>query len=209
LNSTVYRAYTNLHIGDYELGYLQARQFFDDNPHINYGSIEGIGLHVLGCSALVVADYEEALDRCHQAVECFRERPSVPVWSTLSLTAYTIAAELGGDEAAAKGHLLEVLQIASRVKLPNVFLLILPPAALLAADMGEVERAIELYEMACQHPFVANSHWYKDVVGKRLGEMAKGLSPEVVEAARQRGKERDPGETARELLAEFEALEKE
>ena len=209
LSSIVFRAYTNLHIGDYELAYLQARQVFDDNPQLDFGFIEGIGHNVLGCSALVSEEYEEALDRCHQAVECFREIPTTPTWLTLCLTAYAIAAVLGADKALAKQHLLEVLQLAARVKLPVVKLLILPPAALLVAEKGEVERAIELTEMSCRHPFVANSQWYSDVMGKRMDDMATGLSSEIIDAARQRGRERDPLETAKEILAELEAEQEE
>ena len=85
----------------------------------------------------------------------------------------------------------------------------LPIAALFLADRGEVERAVELFETACQHPFVANSQWYTDVVGKRIDEMAKGLSPDIAEAARHRGRARDPRDTIEGLLAELEAGEKE
>ena len=51
---------------------------------------------------------------------------------------------------------------------------------------------------------VGNSVWFADVVGNEITAAAESLPPEVVAAAKDRGRARDLWETARELLAELE-----
>jgi hypothetical protein len=85
-------------------------------------------------------------------------------------------------------------------------LLRLPAAALLSIDQGELVRAVELYEVACSDPYKANSQWFVDVYDKQIAAMSKSLTTEVVDTARQRGREREPWETAEELLAELESV---
>jgi hypothetical protein len=51
---------------------------------------------------------------------------------------------------------------------------------------------------------VANSRWFEDVVGGHILATATTLPPEVVAAAKARGRARDLWETAAEILAEFE-----
>lgn len=77
--------------------------------------------------------------------------------------------------------------------------------ALLLADSGEPERTVELYALATRYPFVAKSRWFEDVFGHRIDAVAATLPPEVVEAARERGRARDLKVMVQELLAEFEA----
>jgi hypothetical protein len=203
----VFRAYVNLHIGDYKSGYLQAGQLLDDYSQLDLGYIECIGHYILGCSAVVDKEYEYALARSQQAVDCFRGLATRPWWLTACLSLYTTAGVLGEDIYKARRYLLEAVQIAVRMKEFMFLVITLPAAALLLAYIGEQERAIELQEMGNRHPFVANSRWYKDVVGKRLIEMEKGLTPDAIEIARKRGRERDPWEVAEELLAELESVE--
>jgi hypothetical protein len=70
-------------------------------------------------------------------------------------------------------------------------------------DRGEVERAVELYALACRYPIAANSQWGQDVYGEEIAAAAAGLSSDVVAAAEARGRARDLWETLAELAAEF------
>ena len=79
----------------------------------------------------------------------------------------------------------------------------LPAIALLLADQGKKERAVELYALASRHPFVANSRWFEDVAGNRIGAVAATLPPEVAAAAQERGRARDLEATAKALLVEL------
>jgi hypothetical protein len=80
----------------------------------------------------------------------------------------------------------------------------LPAAALLLVDRSEAERAVELYTLASCYAYVANSRWFEDVVGVHIAAAASALPPDVVAAARERGRARDPVATAAKLLAELE-----
>jgi predicted anti-sigma-YlaC factor YlaD len=83
----------------------------------------------------------------------------------------------------------------------------LPTIALFLANRGEVERAVELYALACRYPYVANARLWEDIAGKHIAAAAKTLPPEVVEAAQARGRARDLEATVRELLCELEETE--
>ena len=54
---------------------------------------------------------------------------------------------------------------------------------------------------------MAHSVWFEDVYGKQIAAAAKGLPPEVVAAAQERGRARDLWATAEELLEELESLQ--
>ena len=80
----------------------------------------------------------------------------------------------------------------------------LPAMVLLLADQGQAERAVELYALVSRYPFVANSRWFEDIAGKQIAAVAATLPPEVVAAARERGRARDLEATVAELLVELE-----
>jgi hypothetical protein len=82
--------------------------------------------------------------------------------------------------------------------------MVLPAVALLLADRGESELAVELYALASRHPLVTNSQWFQDVAGRQIAAMAGTLPPEVVAAAQERGRARDLEATVQEVLAELE-----
>jgi hypothetical protein len=96
------------------------------------------------------------------------------------------------------------LRIAAELHAHNTVLHSLPAAALLRVDGGKVEQAVELYALSWRHPYVAQSRWFDDVAGKHIEAIAATLPPDVVVAARERGRARDLRATAEELLAELE-----
>jgi hypothetical protein len=63
----------------------------------------------------------------------------------------------------------------------------LPVAALLLADHGAVDRAVELYACASRYDFVANSCWFEDMAGQQIRAMAASLPAEAVESAQEHG----------------------
>ncbi|MCB0112182.1 MAG: hypothetical protein KDE53_39940, partial [Caldilineaceae bacterium] len=93
------------------------------------------------------------------------------------------------------------LAIEDQVFLPVAT--VLPSIALFHSQNNAKEQAIELYSLALQYPYVANSVWFDDVVGKPIQAVAETLPPEVVAAAQERGRKRDFWETAAELFAQF------
>jgi hypothetical protein len=71
------------------------------------------------------------------------------------------------------------------------------------ADRDDAERAVELYALASRYLHVANSVWFKDVIGKHITAVAATLPMDVVSAAQERGRARDLWETAAELSEEL------
>jgi len=77
--------------------------------------------------------------------------------------------------------------------------------ALIFAEEGAPERALELYALARRHPVIGNHQACTTFFGRRLDAASTALPPEAAQAAQARGRERDLWATARELLAELEA----
>jgi hypothetical protein len=108
-----------------------------------------------------------------------------------------------GDLDASRGCVVQALAwVRERGSFP-VLVLALPAAAGLLLEQGEPARAVEVYELACTLPAIAKSQWYEDVVGKPIAEAAARLPPDVVAAARERGRARDIQATLEELIAEW------
>lgn len=77
----------------------------------------------------------------------------------------------------------------------------LPGIALLFADQGEGERAVELYAPISDMLIVAHSKMRWDTAGAEIAAAASALPPEVAEAARARGRAANVWETAASLVA--------
>jgi hypothetical protein len=101
--------------------------------------------------------------------------------------------------------LAEALHMTVESRFWLSLLTMLPGLALLLADVGQVEQAVELYSLASRYPYVANSRWFEDVAGRHIALASAALSPQAVDAARKRGRGRDLWATAEELLIEMAA----
>jgi hypothetical protein len=103
----------------------------------------------------------------------------------------------------ARKHLGEALLTATDIWAPLPLPIVLPAIALILVDQGEAERAVEVYALAARYPFVANSRWFEDVVGKHIAAAADSLPLQVVAAARERGQARDLRAAVEGLLDEL------
>jgi hypothetical protein len=63
-----------------------------------------------------------------------------------------------------------------------------PAAAVLLADRGAVEQAVEVYACASRYGFVAHSRWFEDVAGRAIEAAADSLPGGLLEAAQARGR---------------------
>ena len=109
-----------------------------------------------------------------------------------------------GQSSLAKRRLKDALKNAVDEKIFLPLIQTLPGIALLFSDQGQVERAVELYALACTQGIVANSKWFADIAGDEIAQAAQGLPVEVVEAAKARGRSLDLWGTAEALLVELE-----
>ena len=166
----------------------------------------GIGFshYVLGLAAVAEEAHAEAHQLLQGSVSTLREfglRENMS-WA---LAVLSYAACGLGQLPQARQHLHEALQTAAEIGTFKPFMLGLSAVALLLADRGQVERAVELYALASRYPFVANSRWFEDVAGRHIEAVAAAtLPPEVVAAAQERGRARDLDATVAELLVELE-----
>jgi hypothetical protein len=124
----------------------------------------------------------------------------------LAVSAY--AARGLDQRAQARGYLSSALRTVAEIGVPMPLLYGLPALALLLADRGEGERAVQLYTVASRYPIVARSRWFEDVAGRHIATVAASLPPDVAAAAEERGPARDLEATAAELLVELEEMEK-
>ena len=162
----------------------------------------GFTLYVLGSIALVKGAYTEAQRLLQESIATFREADK---WDELAwaLACAGYAARGLGQVVQARRHLCEALRIGAEVGAFQRLITALPATALLLADQGEPERAIELYALASRYPYVANSRWFEDVAGRHIASMAAGLPADEVAAAQERGRARDLDATVNELLVEL------
>jgi hypothetical protein len=114
-----------------------------------------------------------------------------------------LAARGAGEMGLARECVTEALQTGVELGALMPVMYGLPIAALLLADQGAVERAVEVYACASRYGFVANSRWFEDVVGQHLGTMAASLPAEAVDAAQEQGWLKDWDVMAAELLGEL------
>jgi hypothetical protein len=107
-----------------------------------------------------------------------------------------------GKEAASiyRAICVAALAWANRAQHFRGLMFSLAGLALLSASEGKVERAVELYALVTRYPFVAKSRWFDDMLGRPLAAAAATLPPEVVEAARARGRARDLDVCVAELV---------
>jgi len=194
------------YLGNYEAARSQAKHAIDlftemDLLMANYGIAEATS--TLGRVALAERSFTDADDLFN---EC------IPVFNTLSGDLYRTFACQGyaarglNRIAQAQEHFLEALRAATKHDDFPPLIHALPGIALLFADQGEAERAVELYALASTFGIVANSKWFDDIAGDEIAAVAEGLPEDVIEAAKTRGRSLDLWETVAELLDELEAL---
>jgi tetratricopeptide (TPR) repeat protein len=108
-----------------------------------------------------------------------------------------------GNMALARQCVVQALEIGVELGVFMPVMYGLPVAALLLADQGAVERALEVYACASRYGFVANSRWFEDVAGQPLRIMAASLPIDAVESAEEQGRSQDWDVMAAELLSEL------
>ena len=153
-----------------------------------------------------IALYEEALQTAvhylEQSVDSLNEmneRSLLPEVQANLVYAYLLTKNR--DDAISM--LIEALRITIENGSMSTMRSELPAMALLLALDGESERAVEIYESALQSPFIANSVWYEQVIGKQIQDTAVYLDLDSIKAAKTRGRERNLWTTVNQLLEEL------
>lgn len=164
----------------------------------------GEALQLSGQLAMVAGETVAAHSQLLQSTQILRKikQKEALGWS-LACLGYVERARSNPEQA--RQSLAEAVQIAVETGAVFPFLVALPAFALLALDQEEPVRAVELYALATQHPFVANSHWFAEVAGCHMAAVAAQLPADVAQAAQAQGRTADLWQTARHLLQEIGA----
>jgi tetratricopeptide (TPR) repeat protein len=191
-----------LHLSDYEHARTKADIALASAREL--GAVENIARSywLLGDIALATEAYAKAVGWFQESAAIYHEY-ALPHEVAFVLADLAMAFCGLGQFAEARKCLHEAVLTATAVRSVFSFIPVLPAAALLLDRLGEPQRAVEIYASALRDPYVANSHWYSDVVGRHIAAVAETLPPDVGAAARARGKARDLEATAEELLGEL------
>lgn len=193
-----------IHLGKY----TRAREYLEISrpiyQELNSKFGQGLILADLCMIELAGEKYNEANKLSQKGLMVFQEiEVTYMIGFVLSYLAYAERGQNNPD--ASRQCIIKALNVTIKSSILEALLEVLPPAALLFADQGKTERAIEIYSLATCRPYVANSQWFEDVAGQTIKSIAASLPPEVVAAAEERGRALDFWETAVSLLAELSA----
>lgn len=187
-----------LHLGHYDHATQLAKQMYDQCLESGYTLYLSGRYTLLGRIALGRGNYQDALQYFEQ-----RNQGRQPGETDALVMGYALRGL--GQHQNAQGLFHRVLQKVIDQNDSIDFFQILCGVALIFSDLGQIARAVELYALATRYPFVGNSQWFEDVVGKHIEKAAESLPSDVVEAAKERGRALDLWATAEALLVELEA----
>jgi predicted ATPase len=188
-----------VHLGQYRQARTQAQMGLEVAREIGFGLGAGLVLLALGRVALAEESYLEAQRLLEESAAAHREHGAVHDVG-ISLGSLAIAARAAGQLPQARQQVCEALHMAVKIGSFVVLINALPAAALLLADEGQRERAVEMYALVSRYGYVADSQWYEDVVGRHIAALAATLPPRAAAAAQERGRARDLDATVVELL---------
>jgi predicted ATPase/transcriptional regulator with XRE-family HTH domain len=195
-----------LGIGRYGEAHILSQQATAQAREVG-GSQSGLAflLHYAGWGALTLGAYRDAEAMLQESVALHRQTGNT------GRLGWPLA-QLGyvywrlGDRLRAQAVLCEVLQTAVRQHDYLSVLLAIPAIALMLAEQGHQERAVELYALSWQHPVIAGAQSFTITFGRPLDAVAAALPPGIAAAAQARGQALDLWGTAAALEGELAAL---
>jgi predicted ATPase/DNA-binding CsgD family transcriptional regulator len=194
-----------LHLGDYAGVFAQIPSILeiarDNNGEMNISR----AMFLSGCAWLARGDTTKAREALEESAGRLR---SIGSWDYLSETLVVLSTlfSIEAEHVAAKKALREALEIAINLETPMYKANVLTAAAMLALLEEDIERAVEYYALATSHPFVANSRWFADMIGRPIAAAAAILPSDTVATAQERGRSLHLSQTAESLLQEISGL---
>ncbi len=176
-------AIIDLHTGNYLN--LLIDSTFSEEPLTDYYR-DALGLFK-GQVYLLSADWERAEIEFRQYMDQSLSLGNIDdVGQPLALLGY-IAYRRGDRDSALD---LQAQALANGVQYGafGVLMLALSGLALMLAEAGELEQAVEVYAAVTTHPFAANSRWLNDMFGQPLSALCAALPAEKMAAAQERGR---------------------
>jgi len=202
-DGTVILGIVQMHGGWYSQATVTMQKGLEATRQGGYQRDEAFVLAQMGCLALLQKEASQAIVLIQQSVASYRQMGFAGELGMV-LGALALAQHILGLTESAWNTLQEALSIA--IKAHNRATLITLAAALvvLLVDSGRWEQAVEAYYAGMTDPIVANSCWFADMVGNRIGLARERLPEDVRQAAEQRGREMDFFDLAAAVLAEMQ-----
>jgi predicted ATPase/DNA-binding SARP family transcriptional activator len=191
-----------LHLGQYKEARAQALMALERCKDTGFSRGVGLAHWLLGREALAREAFDEAQGLLQRSVAILEEIGQQDEGSS-ALATLGLAAWRCGRPSRAWGYQFEALQTAAEIRAFVPLTIAMPALALLLASQGKPGQAMELYALVTQQPYVANSRWFDDVVGKQMASVAASLPSAAAAAAQERGRKQDLWDTVAELLAEL------
>ena len=161
----------------------------------------GFALMLLGRIAFVEGDPGRAKRFLLESVNTLAQQQHV--YQALPRAILSYVGRALGEGHPARDYLLSALRSGIEYRSIMILIYCLPIAALIAADEGHPERAVELNSLAQQFRHIANSCWFDEVACRELTAVLAALPPESASAATIKGRELDIWATADQLLLEL------
>jgi predicted ATPase/transcriptional regulator with XRE-family HTH domain len=191
--------------GQYAAAHLLSQQAIAQARELP-GAKSGLAfmLHYAGGVALTLGAYRDAEALLQESIVLHQQSGNAGLlgWPLAQL-GYTHW--LLDDRPQAQAELLEVIQTTVKQQAFLPLLLALPAIALMLAEQGRPERAVELYALAWRHPLIANAQNFIDSFGQQLDAVIAALPPDIAIAAQARGQFLDLWATAAALHVELTA----
>lgn len=196
-------AYNLIHAGQYAAAHRHLEKASSGNPFLLPSWNNRFLNTVKGELALANSTYAEGQAALVRSVGVSRESANYLLGATLSDLA--LAEYHLNEYAATRAHLVEALAGAiTNQNYPSV-MFSLPATALLLANSGDAERAVEIWALAQRMPILANSRYYEDLAWREVAAAADSVPPDFLAVARERGRALDLWKTAGELLTWLES----
>ena len=165
---------TNKHLGDYEQAHTMAQMNFKLEQDIDNPGKVSYSLWKLGDVALGEKKYAEAEQLLQESVAMHQALGDQGRVHDLLISLGFASIGLGNFSQAHQ-CLAKSLPVSREYQYYFNNILIILLAALLAAMEEKPEQAVELYALAKSYPFVANSRWFEDIVGRHIAAVAAML----------------------------------
>jgi tetratricopeptide (TPR) repeat protein len=148
------------------------------------------GLSQTGCLALVQGEPAKGLADLQHSVASLRQM-SFAGELGMALSGLALVQHLLGQEEQAWASLEEALRIAFETHSRFAIFNLGAALAVLLADSGNWELAVEAYSAMMTDPIISCSQWTVDMIGNRMDLAREHLSEDVFQEAEQRGRESD------------------
>jgi hypothetical protein len=201
------RAFNQMHLGHYERARAQTMACLARFQETGYRwGIERCCSY-LGLVALATGAYGEARRWLQESAGlCQETRQRSHLGQALALLA--LVARGSGDPAQARQYLSEALRVAPADRDYATFMfqvIAVSAMALLLADEGQAEQAVELYATVSRYPLVSNSRLLADRAGPQMAAVAAQLPEDTAAAAQARGRAQDLEAAVAGMAAELGA----